>query len=256
MVHHGPEVLYDGSEPIAADIVFVHGLRGDAIDTWSKGAVCWPRDLLKEDLPDARVISWGYDSNITTLKGFSSQNSIFGHAENLLSDLARKRRSTDEEKRPLIFVGHSLGGLVIKEALTRASEYLHNRQNESLGALFTNTKGVVFMGTPHRGSDRTSLGHLIVGAARFSLKQPNHTLLNTLAQESDVLERQRKAFDSISASIPLTCLYEEIPTAVGLVCSFTCILSTPLMRCRSFRSTLPVWMASVLNRTGSPPITC
>jgi hypothetical protein len=38
-------------------VVFVHGLHGDRIKTWSKDKICWPRDLLKEDLPNARILS-------------------------------------------------------------------------------------------------------------------------------------------------------------------------------------------------------
>jgi hypothetical protein len=38
-------------------VVLVHGLNGDRIKTWSKDNVCWPRDLLKEDLPNARILS-------------------------------------------------------------------------------------------------------------------------------------------------------------------------------------------------------
>ncbi|PVH70529.1 hypothetical protein DL98DRAFT_597736 [Cadophora sp. DSE1049] len=111
----GTQILHQGEGQIVADVVFVHGLRGDAIKTWSDGVTCWPRDLLQYDVPNTWIITWGYDSNIAKLAEFSSQNSIFGHAENLLSDLAMKRRKLKEKIRPIIFVGHSLGGLVIKE---------------------------------------------------------------------------------------------------------------------------------------------
>ena len=222
MVRHGPEILCEGSPPIVLDIVFVHGLRGDAIDTWSKGTVCWPRDLLKEEIPNVRVITWGYDSTIANLKTFSSQNSIFGHSENLLLDLARQRRRTeralfDPGQKPIIFVGHSLGGLVIKEALIRSAEYLNAHQDDYLGAIYKDTKGVIFMGTPHRGSDKFSLGDVVAKAANVAWRQPNQALLNTLAQDSDVLEHQNKSFDTKSSSMTLVCLYEEIPTAIGMV---------------------------------------
>ena len=132
MARQGPQFLYDSGFSAVADIVFVHGLRGDAIDTWTKTGVCWPRDLLPKDLPYTRVITWGYDTSIANAKSFTSQNSIFGHAQNLLSDLARTRREMDlvcqalktdrktltlstKTNRPLVFVAHSLGGLVVKE---------------------------------------------------------------------------------------------------------------------------------------------
>lgn len=50
-------ILSEGAGPIAADVVLVHGLRGDKLATWTKDKVCWPRDLLKDDLPDCRIMS-------------------------------------------------------------------------------------------------------------------------------------------------------------------------------------------------------
>ena len=90
----GPYVLYDGTgdSSTGVDIVFVHGLRGSAYRTWSKGDICWPRDLLKDDIPRARVITWGYDSDVANFFSYASKESIFGHADTLLGDLARLRQ--------------------------------------------------------------------------------------------------------------------------------------------------------------------
>ncbi len=55
------EVLVPGAEPIQADIVFVHGLRGDRFKTWDGDGVLWPKDLLPKELPNARIMSYGYD---------------------------------------------------------------------------------------------------------------------------------------------------------------------------------------------------
>lgn len=64
-------------------------------------------------------MTWGYDSSVAQAFEFSSQNSLFGHADNLLTDLANKRRGEDEQNRPIVFVGHSMGGLVIKQVRLR-----------------------------------------------------------------------------------------------------------------------------------------
>ena len=60
--------------------------------TWSKGNVFWPRDLLKDDLKQARVITWGYDASIANAFTYASKESLFGHGNTLLDDLARVRK--------------------------------------------------------------------------------------------------------------------------------------------------------------------
>lgn len=59
MTELGPLILFEGQEPVSTDIVFVHGLRGHRIKTWSEGNVCWPRDLLPKELElqAARIIT-------------------------------------------------------------------------------------------------------------------------------------------------------------------------------------------------------
>jgi hypothetical protein len=90
----GPLDFPDDCEGNASgtDLVFVHGLRGSRLKTWSSGDVFWPRDLLKDDVKNARVITWGYDASVANAFTYASKESIFGHADTLLSDLARLRR--------------------------------------------------------------------------------------------------------------------------------------------------------------------
>ena len=56
-LENGATVLWSGKAPIKADVVFVHGLRGNGINTWRKGDVVWPKDLLPKSLPSTCMAS-------------------------------------------------------------------------------------------------------------------------------------------------------------------------------------------------------
>ena len=68
------------------------------------GNLLWPRTLLGEDIKDIRIISWGYDANITSTNSSALINleTIHGHAESLLADLELER--DDIEVRVLTVV--------------------------------------------------------------------------------------------------------------------------------------------------------
>ena len=77
-------------------IIFVHGLRGHRLDTWTKQGICWPKDLLPQEpaLSNVRILSFGYDSRVVDFGGHVSQNSSFKHSISLLSGLCRERDDT------------------------------------------------------------------------------------------------------------------------------------------------------------------
>lgn len=74
----------------------------------SQSHIFWPGDLLPVALPDARIFTWGYDANVTSVFSFASQSTVSQHAKQLLADLAAVRTTPAQNQRPLIFVVHSL----------------------------------------------------------------------------------------------------------------------------------------------------
>lgn len=74
-------------------VVFVHGLRGHRSRTWTKGSVQWIKDYLPVDIPDIRVLSFGYDANILNLFQPSSTNNVHYHAKALLDGLLLHRQN-------------------------------------------------------------------------------------------------------------------------------------------------------------------
>lgn len=70
----------------------------------------WLRDFLPEHVPNTRILTYGYDS---TLFKNNSTASIQEFSRNFLQALNSAR--VGSTCRPIIFIGHSLGGILIKE---------------------------------------------------------------------------------------------------------------------------------------------
>ena len=81
--------------------------------------VFWPRDLLPRRFSNLRIFTWGYDVDIDHAFSGTSTATVFQHAANLLSDLSDVRVLKEAELRPLFFVAHSLGGIVVKDVSLR-----------------------------------------------------------------------------------------------------------------------------------------
>ncbi|KAJ5601599.1 hypothetical protein N7510_011133 [Penicillium lagena] len=147
------------------DIVFVHGLNGNPHDSWTshKQTGCfWPLDLLPDILAPVRprILTYGYNANVTAFTDGASRDTIVSHAETLASSLAANRSLRNCTERPIIFVCHSLGGLVVKRALIYSFN-LRSVRTEHLRSIYVSTFGILFLGTPHNGSDIAKWGLLL-----------------------------------------------------------------------------------------------
>jgi len=95
--------------------VLVHGLNGGYTKTWTcttgDSDVTWPKDLLPGVQPQTRVLSFGYSGDVYKNPSHSGIRDI---ARSLLSSLKLRRHS--DRDRPIVFLGHCLGGLIVKQA--------------------------------------------------------------------------------------------------------------------------------------------
>ncbi|KAF6826547.1 nb-arc and ankyrin domain protein, partial [Colletotrichum musicola] len=160
----------------------------------------WPRDLLANDFPKARIFTYGYDSYVSHFfEGAANVSNIRDHARDLLQRLSGER--TDCENRRLIFVAHSLGGLVVKAAL-RQSQHASDTKKD-FRSVHASTIAILFFGTPHRGSDWVNAGKMaqnFANALGFSTSSMN---LDPLTKNSLMLEQLRDDFTDLLDSSKL-----------------------------------------------------
>ncbi|KAH0419847.1 hypothetical protein CcaCcLH18_14269 [Colletotrichum camelliae] len=209
----GLEVLVEGTDPVV-DIVAVHGLNGHREHTWTaSGGKHWLRDFLPTDLPNARVLCWGYDANTHSNSGVSIQY-LYDHARELVTDLTIKRGLTKSRERPIIFVAHSLGGIVVKSALIHSDAAREDALVEHR-AIKTSTHGILFMGTPHQGGNGVQLGRVLVNVASIFVSADDH-LLKHLERDSEWLQQQLGQFGPISREFVTKFAYEGYPTSSPL----------------------------------------
>ena len=70
----------------ASSIVAVHGLGGDAYNTWEDDGKIWLRDFLPFQVPNARIMCYGYDSVIAFSKSVAGIDDFAADLLNRLND--------------------------------------------------------------------------------------------------------------------------------------------------------------------------
>ncbi|KAM5430281.1 hypothetical protein McanCB56680_004946 [Microsporum canis] len=201
----GITVLHEPKDAIF-DVVAVHGLSGHAFDTWThkKTRVMWLKDLLPQTLPNARIMTYGYRAKFND---FTAHQDIRTIAENLLQQLSGLRQDKIS-KRPLVFVCHSLGGIVVKKALSQ-------RSTEKCGEVKDATYGIIFLATPHSGSSIARSGgtisRLILGMFSFSA---GRDLVTYLHEGSKVLSDITLDFMHEVSKYKIISCYETRPIKI------------------------------------------
>ncbi|KAF2012750.1 hypothetical protein BU24DRAFT_395880 [Aaosphaeria arxii CBS 175.79] len=176
----------DSKDLLEVDIVAIHGLNGNAYTTWQhENGVLWLRDLLPSCLPGSRVFTYGYPSEVFCSNSVAT---LRDYSRNLLSSLATL---SEDKQRPIIFVCHSLGGIVCKQALVLAHE-----DDRLYGDILSAASAIVFFGTPHRGSATADIGKIVGKIVNVCLRASQTTriagsirddLLTTLGSNSQAL---------------------------------------------------------------------
>jgi hypothetical protein len=216
---YGIQELYrPADEAVEIDIVAVHGLNGHVTETWTSKpqGTCWLSNpaYLPKYLPRARVLAWGYNASISSWNGKRpSSDRVLQHAQTLVSQLESDRDLEDATQRPIIFICHSLGGIIVKRALAYA-ESRHRLAH--IHSIYTCTFAILFFGTPHHGSNKANLLGSLQKMACLTIPKTvvefETGLVNALERESETLQNITDQFAPLMPNFRVFFFWEQEKT--------------------------------------------
>ncbi len=172
MQHTTTELLPVGDSDtrnVIANVVFIHGLGGHNRGTWqcdrNDPTTFWPQwlydDLNAESDSESRPVgvwSLGYPAELfrTMFYSRNHDDSVPQRARNLIDTLV----SHGLADRPIVFVVHSLGGILVKQLL-RSSKDAGEPTKSDFPKLALSTRLVVFLATPHTGTSMAKLAEAV-----------------------------------------------------------------------------------------------
>ncbi|KAI1150647.1 Alpha/Beta hydrolase protein [Nemania diffusa] len=167
------------------------------------GKTMWLQDLLPMKLPGCRVMTLQYNASFTSMSAGRVRD-----ATNTLLQLLRDERDDPIYSHvSIVFVGHSLGGIVIKQAISQA----HDDSGHDIKKIAKCIKGIVFFGTPHRGSDIANWAALAKRIGGPVIPGPNRGFFHLLQTNSEELYKITEDFRPLSANYAIVSFYEEYP---------------------------------------------
>ncbi|KAF4628203.1 hypothetical protein G7Y89_g9950 [Cudoniella acicularis] len=110
-------------------------------------------------------------------------------------------------------MGHSLGGIVLKQALILAS------QQDRYANIFNATIGIIFFGTPHRGSKVADYGLMLARVPYALSLRDNPVLLEALKKGNEGLGKLTEEFKALMerGGKEVVSFYETKKEGVGIV---------------------------------------
>jgi hypothetical protein len=158
-------------------------------------------------LPQIRVLTYGYNTSHIGSRG-SASDWILSQSLQLVADLHTDRYLCKAIKRPLIFICHGLGGIIVKRALafsntSRAKQVQHRR------SIFTSTFAILFLGTPHDG--------LYISESKTAIRGSGHSEYVPFSDfflNPEVLQDINDQFAPLAKRFAIYCFWEQLKTSM------------------------------------------
>ncbi|KAF4975692.1 hypothetical protein FZEAL_7547 [Fusarium zealandicum] len=195
--------------------------EGSSASDPDRPALSWVRQGVRREADRARILLYEHPS---TEEGAT----LSSLADALLDALERLRRR-EQQTRPVVFVGHSIGGVVVKMVLVKAGKTARFED------IFRQCYGVAFFGTPHQGSSyfaMPSLASSIQTLLQLSAPLPT-SVTDELRVGNSLLLHLDDDFKSIAHDFRIWTLYETIDSRLSGSGSGDVYFTAPLTSIKS-----------------------
>ncbi|KAK4100573.1 hypothetical protein N658DRAFT_99039 [Parathielavia hyrcaniae] len=246
-VHVNGDVGGPGHNETSIDVIAVPCPGADPLKTWTFGrepcgdaspADCpkhspWVVRDLRMSVNMARVFLYKH-------RALEEGMTLQDLSQDLLYLVQEMRVGT--QARPLLFIAHSIGGLVVKRALVTAS------RSAKYQGIVDNCHGVTFFGTPHRGSSYMSMLNLRDSIqVLLRLQEPLPRSLATEIRVNDTeLLKLHEQFVDMASELRIWSFYETKESLLsGSVADFSteAQFGVPLVSVKS--ALLDLWQEDV-----------
>ncbi|KAI1321681.1 hypothetical protein F5Y16DRAFT_416784 [Xylariaceae sp. FL0255] len=170
------------------DCIAISGLSSHPFGSWQPRSTdktfMWIRDALPKHVPGIRTILYGYETNLLKSQSFENITDL----SKRLIDLLTTYGWDTQLAKPVCFLAHSLGGLVLRDALQQLSSH----QSEAYDNLLQNIRGSVYFGVPNWGMKQESFRQIVKD-------RPNNSLIEDIGRGSDYLRELNRNLSKSAA---------------------------------------------------------
>ncbi|KAI0538315.1 hypothetical protein GGR58DRAFT_501308 [Xylaria digitata] len=202
------DIVHDAGRNSVVDVFAIHGLGSNPDSAWTYRdnitEIRWLKDILPKEqgFINIRVVMVNHQ---TQWYANTVDASFEDHAEMILKDIESVHKSN--QHRPIIFIAHSFGGLLLKQTLLLAK-----LRSSPVAAM---TRGILFLGVPHSGTRSAFIGSLLSCTAYW--RGSSTTLLEYMTPGSEHLMSLEKWFYNIYVNphsshtlLPYICDFHEL----------------------------------------------
>ncbi|PWY81718.1 TPR-like protein [Aspergillus sclerotioniger CBS 115572] len=159
--------------------------------------------MLPRIIPQSRIMVYNYDSR-WHMDAPKTRLQLCG--EELVHSVHRFRNGIN---RPIIFIGHSLGGNVIQHGLLFADNH------DQFSYMPSVTVGLIFLGTPFRGSKMQSYANIAVQS--LAMMASHGGIIQDLTYDNPALTDRLHAFCNLQRKerLPTCCFFKLRETSYG-----------------------------------------